>query len=79
MKLCKKFFFHKINKNMQRKPGLKCYIHSRVWRHLRQIQNFIPSWELIKTSQNFVQAFLSVKSLKLCHKNSGEIFASIPL
>ena len=43
IKLCKKFFFHKINKNMQRKPGMKCFVHSRVWRHSRRIQNFVTS------------------------------------
>ena len=35
-----RFFFHKINKNMQRKPGVKCFLPSLVCRHLRQIQNF---------------------------------------
>ena len=25
-----KDFFHKINKDMQRKPGIKCFGHSRV-------------------------------------------------
>ena len=30
IKLCEKFFFLKTNKNLLRKPGLKCFVHSRV-------------------------------------------------
>ena len=30
-------------KNMQRKPGLECFVHPRVWRHVRQMQNFVTS------------------------------------
>ena len=26
MELCKRFFLHKINKNMQRKPRVKCFM-----------------------------------------------------
>ena len=29
VKLCKRFFFHKNNKNMQSKPGMKYFEHSR--------------------------------------------------
>ena len=29
-KLCKRSFFHKINKNMQSNPGMKYFVHSRV-------------------------------------------------
>ena len=28
--LSKRFFFHKINEDMQRKPGVKCFIHLRL-------------------------------------------------
>ena len=43
IKLCKRFFFHKINKNMQEKPAVECLVHSRVRLHLCQIQNFVTS------------------------------------
>ena len=42
-KVWRRFFFSKINKNMQRKPGLKHFLYWRVWRHLRHIQNFVTS------------------------------------
>ena len=29
-KLCRKIILHKINKNMKRKPGVKCFIHLQV-------------------------------------------------
>ena len=38
-----KFFFYEINKKMQRRPGVECFVHSRVRGHLRQIQNFVTS------------------------------------
>ena len=38
-----KFFFYGINKKMQRRPGVECFVHSRVRGHLRQIQNFVTS------------------------------------
>ena len=41
---CKRFFFHKINKNLQRKPGMKYFVHLQVWRHSRRIQSFFV-WE----------------------------------
>ena len=28
IKLCKKFFFHEINKNMQGEPWVKCFVYS---------------------------------------------------
>lgn len=28
---------------MQRKPGVKCFLYCRVWRHLCHIQNFVTS------------------------------------
>ena len=77
IKLCKRFFSHKINnynKSMQRKPGMNCFAHSRVWRHSHQIQNcnFVTSWELIKILQDFAQSRFSIKLIKLCHKSSDE-------
>ena len=79
IKLCKKFFFHKFNKNTQRKPWMKCFVHSLVSRHLTldsKLCNFITLWELIKAPQNFVQGTFSIKSLKICHKNRGEFLVS---
>ena len=58
-KTVQKVLFHKI------KPGMNCFVHSRVWRHSRWIQKF-------------VQSSFPIKSLKLCHKSSGEIFALGP-
>ena len=39
-----KFFFYKINKNMQRKLRIKCFVRLRFWHHSRQIQNLVTSW-----------------------------------
>ena len=41
--------------------------------------NLITSWELIKAPQNVVHGSISMKSLKLCHKNKGGFLASILL
>ena len=43
IKICRSFFLYKINKNMQTKSELKCFVHLQVWQHLRRIQNFITS------------------------------------
>ena len=40
--------------------------------------NFITSLKLIKTPQKFVQGSFSVKLIKICHKNRGEVLASGP-
>ena len=37
-------FFYKINKNMQRKLRIKCFVHLRFWHHSHQIQNLVTSW-----------------------------------
>ena len=71
IKLCKRFFFHKIKKNMQRKPRMKYFIHLQVWCHSLWIQNSA------RTDQNttkWVQVCFSIKSRKLCHKNRGDFF-----
>ena len=45
-----------------------------------EVYNFITSWELITTPQNFVQGSFSIKSLKLWHKTRGDFFGlSSPL
>ena len=45
-----RFFIHKINKNMQRKPVKKCVVYSRVWCHFqKKLCSIITSW---KTGQN---------------------------
>ena len=62
-------FFQKINKNMQRKLGMKYFEHLRVWRlhggfKTLQLHNFV------RTDQNttkLCQGFFPIKSLKLCH------------
>ena len=41
IKLHSILFLHKINKKVQGKPAVKYFVHSRVWRHLRWIQNFV--------------------------------------
>ena len=28
---------------MQKKPGVKCFVHSRAWCHSRRIQNFVTT------------------------------------
>ena len=43
IKLCKKFFLHKSNKNVQRKPGLKCLVYSRVDVIHARFQIFVTS------------------------------------
>ena len=30
IRLCRRFFLHKINEDMQRKPGIKYFVHSLV-------------------------------------------------
>ena len=71
IKLCKRFFFHKINKNMQRKPGMKYFVHLQVWCHSLWIQN---SARPDQNTTNFVQGCFSIKSRKLCHKNRSDFF-----
>ena len=34
IRLCERFFLHKINEDMQRKPGIKYFVHSLVWTSL---------------------------------------------
>ena len=55
IKLCRKLILHKIYKNMKRKPGVKCFVYSRVWRHLRQIQT-LQLHNLVKTDQNTTES-----------------------
>ena len=78
----KRFFINKNNKNIQRKSRMKCFVHSRVWRHSLTLDsklcNFITSWELIKTPQNFLQDSFSIKSLKLCYKNGVSFWPQGP-
>ena len=45
-----------------------------------ELYNFITSWELIKTAQNFVQGSFSIKSLKLTLSTGvAEYFSIKPL
>ena len=48
------FFSYKGNKILQRKPGVKCFVNLRVWRHLRWAQNFV------KSDQNATKLFKSL-------------------
>ena len=80
--LRKKFSFHKIKEDIQRKPVVKCFIHSRVdvtYAGFRtsELQNFM------RTDQNTTKLSLFnalfIKSLKLWHKNRCEFLASAPI
>ena len=78
-KLYRTLFLHKTNKKMQRKPGMKFFAHSRVWRQLSWIQNFV-TWYFHeiwpKPHRNPVQGSFSIKWTKTCHKNRGEVLRS---
>ena len=37
IKVYRKFFLNEINKNILRQPGMKCYVHTWGWHHLRRI------------------------------------------
>ena len=65
IKLYRMFLLRKTNKKFQNKPGVKCFVHSWVWRHLRWIQNFVTSWNLNKTPQRFLKNFFSIKLTKI--------------
>ena len=81
IKPCRRLLLHKINRNMQRKSRLKCFVHSRydVITLNSKLYNFITLWKLMKTPQNFLQGSFSVRLTKLCHKNGGKGLASGPL
>ena len=54
IKVCRKFILRK-------KPALKCFLHLRVWFHLRQIRKLSTLSKLMKTSQNFWQVYFFIK------------------
>lgn len=37
---------------------MKCFVHSRVWRHLRWVQGFVALWDLARAPWGFVRPFL---------------------
>ena len=43
VKLCWRFFLHEINMKNAKKTSGEMFLHSRLWRHFRQIQNFLTS------------------------------------
>ena len=63
--LYRRLFLHKTNKNMYRKPGVKCFVHSRVWRHLL-LREYDVTYSEFKTLQlsNFVKS--DRNATKLC-------------
>ena len=62
-------FSHRTNKTIQIKAGRNVlYIRGYGVTHTE----FKCYQELIKTPQNFIGAIFSIKSLKSCHKISGE-------
>ena len=74
IKLWWRFFLHKINKNMQRKPVVKCVVYSWVWCHFqKKLLNFIILQKLTKTPQTFVQGLSSITLTEICHKSRGEV------
>ena len=55
-KLCWRFFLHKLTNKYAKKTSGDMFSHSRVWRHLRQIQNFFnfitcENWHCLKSVQ----------------------------
>lgn len=69
IKLCKRFFSHKINKDMQIKPGMK-FLHFCTFLGMTSLAsdsnlcNFITSWELIKTLQISPQGHKNFYAIK---------------
>ena len=72
LKLCKRLFFIKLTKNMQRKPGMKCSVYLQV----RWLHNFVRTDE--DTTKKFWTRIFFCKTLKLCYKNMSEFLASGP-
>ena len=79
IKLCRRFILHL--KKIMKKPGAKCFVHSRVRLHLCQIKN-LQLHNFTKTDQNtknFVQVSFSIKLIKICRKTRGEVLAVNPI
>ena len=55
VKICRKFIHHKINKNIKRKLGVKCFANEMM--SLASATNLMTSLKLTKTPKNFVQRF----------------------
>ena len=80
IKLCN-FFFHKISTTGAKKTRAEMFCKFTVVTSLApnsKLCNFITSWELIKTPQNFLQDSFSIKSLKLCYKNGVSFWPQGP-
>ena len=79
---CWRFFLHKINKNMERKPGVKYFLTFAGMTSLTlnsKFSSFINSWKLIKTPQSFVWVSFYIKITTICLKNRNELSTSGPL
>ena len=56
-------FLHKSNEKCKENQGVICFIHSRVWRHIRWMQNFVTLklcevwWNRHKTLYNGLNLF----------------------
>ena len=73
-------FFQKINKNMQRKLGMKYFEHLRVWRHSRRIQNIATSWLRENWSKHHktLSRLFSHKIIKIIPSKQGWVFILLP-
>ena len=60
----RRFFLRKVNKNIQQKTRYEKLCTFLEWRHWSPIQNFVPSWKMIKTPQNLVGGSFSIKQTK---------------
>ena len=82
IKLCRRFFLQKVNKNIQKKTRSEMFCAFAGMTSLTsnlKLHNFITSEKLIKTPQNIVQGSFPVKLTKVYHKNMDEDLASGPL
>ena len=76
----KHFFSLKLTKNAKKTRGeIFCTFSSMKSRTLySKLGNFVTSWNMTKTPQNFVQGSFSIKLTKEFHKNRIEDLASGP-
>ena len=82
MKLCRRFLLYKTNKKCKENQGWDIlYIRGSdvTYSEFKALRfyNFKKSDQNAK--KNFVKGSLSIKALKICHKNKGEVLASGPL
>ena len=69
----RRFLFYKVNKNMQRKPGLHYFLH------LPGTTSLVPNPKFRNfTKQNSVQSSFFMNLTKLRHRNRSGFLASGP-